>query len=405
MGKRLTLWRLALARVWGRLRSPDVRRVLLTAVGVALAVGLMITVTGIALGLASGNTVQSEDVDYWIVPEGSGTSSVAVSVQGPKLGAVHSVNDRLATDERISYATPVQLAIVQATAGNTTDYVLAVGIVPDTKNRTVAGLPTGQLTPGDPYYDNGSYNGTWTSDAVLSNAAAEVLASSGDEQVRLGSTSDRSFEIRQTTASDLSSGLGPVPVMVVHLAELQQITGGTSGDQADQFLVSTNAPGTRESLEGIYPRTRVIASGGLGAPEVSTESLPLAVAVAATIAALLVGVLFVATLMGLEITADRRNIATLAAIGMSSRSRLLLVSFETVTVSLLGGVLGIGLGVAGTFIVNYGSQSMLGTGSIARFHPALAGFGLVTALLIGLLAAPYPIWISHRTNVLEVLSE
>jgi putative ABC transport system permease protein len=377
----------------------------MTALGVALAVGVMTTVSGIALGLASNTTVQSEDVDYWIVPEASGSSSIAVSVDGPKLGSVHSVADQLSRDERISYVTPIQLSVLQATAGNQTEYVLAVGVIPAEQNRTVAGLPTGGLHPGDPHYDNGTYNGTWTGEAVVSEAAGDLLGVTAGEQLQVGPTTARNFTVTQTTQGDLSSGIGPVPVVMVHLSELQTITGSANGDLADQFLVSTNAPGTRTELEGVYPQTRVIASGGLGAPEVSTESLPLAVAVAAAIAALLVGTLFVATLMGLEITADRGNIATLAALGMSVRSRLLLVTFETICISLIGGIVGIGIGYVGMLLVNYASRSAIGIGAIARFHPALIGFGIAVALLIGLLAAPYPVWISHRTNVLEVLNQ
>lgn len=399
-----SLFKLALTRVWGRLRSPDARRVLLTALGIALAIGLMTTVAGISLGLAAGSTVQSEQVDYWIVPEGGSTSSVAVGVEGPKLGSVHSVTERLQEDPRITYATPVQLAVLQASVGEKTEYVLAVGIIPDAESRTVAGLPTTALTPSDPYYANGTYNGTWTGEAVLSEAAADLLAAAQGERIDLGG-SDPGFTVSAVSRGELSSGLGPTPVVLVHLSELQSITGSADSDQADQVLVSTNAPGTRTKLEGIYPRTKVIASGGLGAPEVSTDSLPLAVAVAAAITALLVGTLFVATLMGLEITADRANIATLAAIGMSWRARVLLVVFETVCISVIGGVIGVGLGLGGIELANRGAQLWLGVGSIARFHPALIGIGIGMAVLIGLLAAPYPVWITHRTDPLEVLND
>lgn len=405
MRKVLILFGVAFTRIWGRLRSPDARRVLLTSIGVALAVGLMTTVSGISLGLAAGTTVQSSSVDYWIMPESAGASSIAVSVDGPKLGNVHTVSAQLERDDRVTYVTPLQLSVLQFRAGNTTDYVLAVGLIPPADNRTVAGLPVGQLTPGDPHYANGTYNGTWTGEAILSDAAADVLTTESGKRLQSPMAANRSFTATQITQGDLSGGLGPIPIVLVHLSELQTLTGTDTGDQADQLLVSTNSPALKSELQNVYPRTRVIASSGLTAPEVSTDSLPLAVAVAALLAVLVVGTLFVATLMGLEITADRTNIAAMAAIGLSWRSRALLVVFETVLVSVFGGCVGVVLGVGGIALVNHGARAILGVGKIARFNPVLIGYGIGIAALIGVLAAPYPIWVSYRTEVLEVLSE
>lgn len=404
MGRVVSLLGLGLRRTVGRLATADSRRLLLSVLGVALAVAMMTTVTGIALGLAGGSTVHGEDVDYWIVPEGSTASSVAVSVEGPQLGAVHRVAGRLATDSRIDYVTPVQIRILNVGVGNRTEYVLAVGVIPPAGNRTIVGLPTGPLTPGDPHYDNGSYNGTWTGEAVMSQAAAELLhAFSGSElTVRTGG-SNRSFTAVDVVQGDLSTGIGPVPIVLVHLAELQTVTGAADGDQADQILVSTNDPGVRSMLEGVYPRTQVIARGGLTTPSLSTTSLPMAVALAALVSSLLVGVLFVATLAGLEVTADRATLAALSALGYSQRSLALLVVAQTVAVAGVGGILGVVLGGLGVLAVNAGAATALGVGQVARFHPLLVLYGVGVALAIGLLAAPYPVWLSRRTDVLEVL--
>jgi putative ABC transport system permease protein len=382
--------------------------VLLSIVGVAVAVGLMVAVTGVSLGLASQSVVQSEGVDYWVVPEQSTVSTIAVSTGGVQLGNVHETAARITADERVDHATPVLLELLPVADRETgeREYILAVGIVPDASSKTFAGLSTRGLTPGDPYYANGSYDGRWTGEAVLNDGAATLLNASTGESVTVARTgANRSFLVRNVTGGAFGSGIGSAPVMLVHLSELQAMTGGANGDQADQILVSTNDPSVRSELEGVYPETSVVARQGLSSQSVSTSSLALAVAVAAFAAAVVVGVLFVATLMGLEVSADRQQLGVLAALGYTGRSRSLLVATETVVVSILGGVLGIPLGVLGTVAVNRFIAPQFGVESVGVFEPVLAVYALVVAVLIGLLGSLYPVFLSSRTNVLEVLSQ
>jgi putative ABC transport system permease protein len=371
--------------------------------GVALAVALMVSVTGVAVGLASGSTVQGDGVDYWIVPEGGSVSSVAVGVEGPRLGAVHKTTERIQRDERVTFATPVQIQILRLNANNTSEYVLAAGIIPPSGKQTLLGLPTEALTPGDPHYAAGAYDGTWTGEAVVSSAAAEILNIGVGDELSPAAT-NRSFTAVAVADSDVSTGLGPVPVMLVHLSELQTLTGTQAGDQADQILVSTNNPGVESKLEGIYPRTDVVTRSGVGGERLSTSSLPLAVAVAALLAALCIGALFVATLMGLDVIDNRATIAAQGAMGFSQWSQTLLVTSQVLTIAGLGGIAGTLLGLAGIAGINWGSDALLGVGTVAQFHPLLLAYGPVVAICIGLFAAPYPAWLARRTDIVEVLS-
>jgi putative ABC transport system permease protein len=125
--------------------------------------------------------------------------------------------------------------------------------------------------------------------------------------------------------------------------------------------------------------------------------------VAAFVIALVIGVLFTATMMGLEITNDRRILGTLAAIGYSPGSVTLLVLTETVSLALLGGLLGAGLGAASLVIVNQIVADVLAVPAFAVIEPVLFVYGIGTALLIGVLAAPYPMWLSRRSDVLSVI--
>ncbi|WP_224448760.1 ABC transporter permease [Haloprofundus salilacus] len=368
---------------------------------------LLTVVTGVSLGLASQSAIQSESVDYWIVPEETGQSSLAVEVSGPQLGGVHGATTRLKADDRITYATPVQTHITQvAGEDGTREYILLIGVIPDGSGREVAGLSTAGLTPGDPYYANGRYNGTWTGDLVVSSGTAELLnGSTGSEFTVSEKGTSRTLTIANVSDGGVQSGAGTLPVGIVHLAELQAVSGSTGGDQAQQILVSTTDPSVKPKLSSLYPGTDVVTQTGFASRDISTSNLSLAIALAAFVTALVTGVLLVGTIMGLEILADRSTLALLGAIGYSDRSRALLILTETVIVTLIGGFVGVLLGAGGIAVVNYLSADLLGVESIALFDPLMFGYGLCVAVIIGLLAAPYPVWLSRRIEPVEGLEQ
>ena len=398
---------LAVRRVIERATGAEARRVWLSIGGVAIAIGLMLVVTGVGLGLSAGSTVRSDSVDYWILPESSGSSTAVVSTGGTQFGGVHTQNAYIQSMEQVDYSTPMlmQLLRVQAPESEESEYVLALGIIPSAGTDSVAGISTAGFTPGDPYYANGSYDGEWTGDVVLSPAGAEILNASTGQQLQVFTTSPRAgeFSVRNVSATEAGTGFGQMPIAVFRLSELQTIAGADAGDQADQILVSTNVPGIKDDLGGVYPRSTVVTRSGLSAGQVANSDLPLAVSITAFIVSLIVGTLFVATTMGLEIVADRQQLAVLAAIGFQGRDRALLVLVQTLCVTALGGVLGILLGIGGIALANAFAADLVG-GTVARFHPALAGYGLGVALLIGLLSAPYLLVMTRRTDTLEALA-
>ena len=404
---RLALVAFALRRVWRGLRGPRAKRLGLAVLGVAVAVAMVTAVSGVALGLASQSVVQADGVDYWVVPEGGDLTTVAVATEGPRLGDTHDLTARLRADPRVTYATPVLLQVtpVRTAASDDPTYVLFVGVVPPedgADSPRVAGLSAAALSPGDPHYASGTYDGPWTGELVASPAATEALGVGVGDDLTAGSgAANRSFRVA-SVGGDTATGVGATPVALVHLSELQSVTGARSGDTADQLLVATNDPGVRSDLETLYPRTQVVTRSGLSGEDVSTTSLPVAMALAAFLVSLAVGALFTATTMGLEVTRDRRTLATLAALGYGDRSLVVLVATETLVLSLFGGVAGVALGVVGVVATN-AAVAQVGLPRVAMLHPALVPLGVGTAALIGLVAAPYPVWLSRRAAVSEVL--
>ncbi len=401
----LRLSTFAITRILNRLRTPGARRITLTLVGVMIAIALMTTVSGVALGLATQSAVQGDNVDYWIVPETGDLNTIAVSTGQTRLGDTHRLTSRLTRNDRIQYATPVlsQVVPVQTQTSTTREYILLVGVVPPNgSNPTIASVPTEELTPGDPYFDANRSTDSWTGELIATQAAATVLNASTGEPIMPAGT-DQTFRITNVADGDLRTGVGAAPVALVHLSELQAITGAADGDTASQILVSSNSQRVRTTIEGIYPQTNVVTRTGFAGQTVSTSSLPVAMGIAAFVVALIVGVLFTATTMGLEITHDRQFIAILSAVGYTERSVGFVVALQVVTVCFIGGTVGALLGIGGIYATNTILAQTLSLPAPGIIDLRLIPYGIMTAVLIGILALPYPVWLARRTTITEAL--
>ncbi len=397
----LTLVQLSFRRTYVRATQTAPGRTWLSVGGVTLAVGLMVVVTGIGVGIATQSTVYSEDVDYWVTPETDGGSSALVSTDTPQFGSVHSVTTNLSSQESIQYASPVLTQPIRIkTVSGEAEYVLAVGVVKQPQFGEVSAVTTTGLTDNDPYYTQQ----TWTGEVVLSSGAAELLSASEGDRLKITRPSraaGRNFSV--TTIDPGTQSGSQFPVAVMQLSELQTITGADTNDEAGQIVVSSTDPDVRAMLADLYPRSEVSTRAGLNAQAVLEEQLPLALSVTAAIISVVIGTLFVMTTTGLSVAADRERLATLAAIGISKQTRFRLIAVEILTITFVGGLLGIGVGRGAITVANVFAQRTITTGAVASTEPIVLAFGLVVAGVIGLLALPYlALLLSRIGNAVEV---
>jgi putative ABC transport system permease protein len=361
----------------------------------------MVVVTGIGVGIATQSTVYSEDVDYWITPETDGSSSALVNTDTPQFGSVHSVSENLSRQDSIQYASPVLTQPIRVkTVGGEAENVLAVGIVKQPEFDEVSAITTAGLTHNDPYYSQGN----WSGEVVISSGAAELLSASKGDQLtitRPARAASRNFSV-VTVDPGTQSG-SQFPIAVMQLSELQAITGADTSDEAGQIVVSSTDPEVRSMLADLYPRSEVSTRAGLNAQAVLDEQLPLALSVTAAIISVVIGTLFVMTTTGLSVASDRETLATLAAIGISKQTRFRLLATEILTITFMGGILGIGLGRGAISATNMIAQRTLTNGAVASTEPIVLAFGFVVAGVIGLLALPYlALLLSRIGNAVEV---
>lgn len=412
-GTRRTRWNalvgFSLRRLWRRATRTRSGRIAATVTAVALTIALLVVLTGVALALADGGVVTEDDATVEIVPEDSGSVSAVDGVEGPRLGETNERAAAIRAEDGVDHASPV---LVEPSRLESSDgeprTVLLVGVVPDDEPRTVAGLSADALEPGDPHYDDGSYAGPPREEIVLSEAAAERLgASTGDELAVAGAGStlptDENPTVTVTAVEPAGTGdeTTDAPVALVHLSELQTVSGASDGQLADRVLVWGDADAAETAAAEAYPDASVESADSVDLDALFDDGLALATGVLALVASVAICAAFVATTMGMTVDEDRRTLAVLESVGFPASSRLAVVALSTLATTVVGALLGVALGVAGIHAVNTIAEATIAPGSVAVVHPMVVPYAIAVALAAGLIAVPYPLAVASRTSVLE----
>ncbi|MCU4743617.1 FtsX-like permease family protein [Natronoglomus mannanivorans] len=367
------------------------QRVRFSVLGVAVAITLLLVVTGIGMGLTGGTTVQDDGIDYWIVPESGGSSSPLVSTDAPQFGSVHETAETIRATEGVDSVSPVLSQVLRVSSAESTEYVLVVGIVNDGGVDQISGVNVTGLSHHDPYYNDGE----WTGEVALSRSAGATLDATEGDQLTIGGNT--SFAVTSVDG-DTSSAVGDVPTAVVQLSELQTLTGATAHDSADQFVVGTNDPAVRADLEDVYPSSTVNSRSEMTASQTMDSDLSVALALTAFVVAISIGTLFVVTTMGLELVADRTQLATMSAIGLSGRTQLGIIAVQILATTAIGGIVGAIGGLAGIRLTNELAMRTLTSEPIAFSHPIFGLYGVVVAVLIGICSLPVLLLVTRRVT-------
>ncbi|WP_049924057.1 FtsX-like permease family protein [Halopiger djelfimassiliensis] len=413
---------LSTVRLWKRATGTTSGRIAATIGAVAVTIALLVIVTGVALALAGGGVASEDDADVRIVPEETGALSSVDGVESPRLGATNERAATMRSQAGIDHATPVLVEPVRLEpTGSGTDggdgdphTVLVVGVVPDEEPRTVGGLSTAELEPGDTHYANGSYDGPRNGEIVLSAAAADRLGATTADELTVssqrreadepGSTPTETEPPTVTVTAVETAGTDretDVSVALVHLSEIQSVAGSDDGELADRVLVWGDPEAAQTAATDAYPAAAVEADRETDPSALFEDGLALATSLLALLVGLTICASFVATTTGMTVDDDRRTLAVLASVGFPTHSRLVLVAVSTLVTTLCGALLGVGLGVLGVRVVNAVANTTVAPGAVAVVHPLFVPYGIAVALVSGLVAVPYPLAVAARTSVLE----
>lgn len=392
---------LALSRVRRQMTSAR-GQIIATVLIVALTIATLLLATGVALALAEDHALD-HDADVQVLPGESDMQSSVAGVEDPRLGASNERATLISERDGVTHATPVltEPIRVEASENDRADHLLIIGIVPGPESAIVAGLPTDALEPGDPHYAEGAYDGPRAAEIVLSASAAETLDVSTGESLTLESEhTSHDSDVSVTAIEERERGDTEMPVALVHLSDLQSLTGASEHELADQVLVWGNQETIQAGADDAYPNATIETDGATEFRSLFDDTLALVTSVLSLLVTITICSLFVATTAGLTVEADRQTLATLGAVGFPVRSRLVVVAVTTIVLTSCGAVVGISLGTGGIVAVNAIATATVAPGSVATIHPLFVPYAFAVALLSALLALPYPLALAARTDIL-----
>ena len=394
------LFSLTVSRWWQRATGTTAGRIVSTVAAVALTIAFLLVVTGIALSLADGGVTTTDDATVHITPEAQQTLSSVDGVEGPRLGATNERASTIRAHDGVAHASPVLIEAGRLEAGGDPQTVQLVGVVPDGESRTVAGLPIDALEEGDPHYANGSYDGPRTGGIVLSRTAADRLGASAGDDLAVSTAPRRTTNFSVTAVSETDGGDVGAPVALVHASELQSLSGAADGELADRMVIWGEPDVARSAAADAYPDASVTVTDTADPTALFDDGLAFATSVIALMVGVTICASFVATTMGMTVDEDRRTLAVLESVGVPARGRLAVIAISTGITTLVGSVVGVGLGAVGIAGVNAVASATVAPGAVAQFHPLFVPYGIVVAVLAGIVAVPYPLAVAARTSVL-----
>ncbi len=119
--------------------------------------------------------------------------------------------------------------------------------------------------------------------------------------------------------------------------------------------------------------------------------------------AIAVGVFTTMNTMIMSVQERRRDIGLLRAVGATRREVFNLFLYESVTVSAIGGLVGLGAGYVATLLLPRASG--LGLEALPQYSLAFIGICLGVAIAVGTVAALYPAMMATRVQPIRALRE
>ncbi len=407
-------------------------RSLVTALGIGLAVALVVVLLAVGAGISSsaGYLATQSGVDLIGVSPGAAPPST----QFPPIASAHPLAQEIPrADASVESASPWLLASLlfgnsslwdRANQSSGGQFIPAgwgpssgtsIGWIPSDNAGITTPLlvnGTGFTYPGDPHYANGSYDGLFTHEIVIDQGLATQLgvtvgsllwasprSVAGPAEVEGWYANATAFRVVGITEPYY---LIPTAALAMfYLSELQSLTGSASAgaDYASLILIhlvpGANAAATQSVLQGRFPGIGFFTlSDILGAiqSEINLYSV-FGELVGAT--GLVVATLFTTTVLLMSVDDRRKEIAILRAIGYPRAT----VAGYVVEESLLLAVFGLAVGLPLAYLMGLGLNRFL-TGFLTglpsgfafiRFDPSVAATGLGVVFALGLIGSIAPI--------------
>ncbi len=415
-------------------------RTALTSLGIGLAVGLVVLLLAISAGVQTSATELANSSGVNLIAASANTTITSGSV--PPILHAHSLARSIpAADPNVEVASPwlvgdVVFANSSLWAATNSSSVPSgwsptgagsVGWIPDQNGGIQTPTlyeGTGFSLPGDPHYDNGTYQGPFTHEVVLDQGLATVLGVGVGGLVWVGATSPPNATAlpgwyANATAFRVVGISGPfwlIPSALLaffYLSELQTVVGGASPttDYASLILIHlvdpTTAGADQTRLEESFPALTIFTLADVLGAVQQVVNLYRTFGILIGVIGVVVAALFATTVLQMSVDDRSREFALLRAVGYTRWRVGVTVAEEGLLMAAIGLGIGLPLAYLGAWELNrFLLQQVSGLPtafSFVAFNVPVVLSGVAVVVAIGLAASFLPALRAMQLPVAEEL--
>jgi putative ABC transport system permease protein len=385
-------------------------RAALAVVGIALAVLLVVLLSGLGYGLTTtgGQAIDWLDRDLWATTGPVAFAPGAVGGVENPIEDAHLVADRMSRIEGVSEVQALAFqAVYVSPDGEEFDTVVGVG---GTDSGDTIVIQQGRTFSGDDvHYADGTYEGPMTHEAIVGPRLADRYDLEPGDTLHVGGTlaAARENEFEVVGVSNTFSRFLGTPTVALHLSELQEVSGGTGNDRA-AILAVTLADGAdpaavERRIERAFPRFSVRTNDEQVGAVIGNQGPVLAAATTLVALAVVAGAALVTNVLALLVAQQRERFAALKAAGVSGRLLAVTVLAQGLAVGLLGGLLGLALALPAATLLNRVVADLAGFSDLLATPAWLLAAGVALAAAVGVAGSTVAGWRVSRLSPLAHL--
>lgn len=385
-------------------------RTILTILGISLAVLSIILIASIGNGLlTTGNKLMDKNTFHlWITGKASDLQSQYLMNDAAMITDAHFIVNNIKKDKEITQATPLLTEMVYAfREGAEPRAIFALGLEHITGSMIT--VTKGSALEKDTHYNNGTYNGMMSYEALIDSRTASLLNVNVGDTIHIGKTiteaREQKFKIMGLT--DSLSRFSSNPMVILYLSELQEITGNQYYDNVNLLIIRLKNPGNvieiQKDLQEQYPMYTVSTNQDYLIRSIKQNSLPVASATSIVVLAVIMGTMLAVNSMFLSLNEKKKEIAILNVLGFNRLSIFRSIGTEGMIICLTGGLLSVIIATPLIQGMNELIHTFMGFNGLVVLETEYLYLGLLISLFIGLITSFLAAFQITRMNPEELL--
>ncbi|WP_416841221.1 ABC transporter permease [Haloferax sp. DFSO52] len=366
-------------------------RTILTILGITLAVlaATLLAGTGIGVVETGQEKFDAAGRDIWMTGGPVRFSPTGVGGFENTIVGAHELEAELEARDDVRVATPMAFQTVYVKS-NDSEYETLVGVGAPARGESVQITNGSGFSSEDVHYGDGNYTGPMTHEVVIDQRTADLMNVSVGDSLYIGGTTGiaRNNEFTVVGISPTFSQFLGTPSVVVHLSELQEITGTTGTDKASLVTLTVEDGADPETvatdLEAAYPAYDVRTNQEQLTELLREQAVIMAAGGSLVFLALFAGLALTVNILLSHVYHQQREFAALKALGTSSWTLSLTLVFQALFVGTIGGALGVVLSVPAARGLNYLAEFIVGFDGIVTLPPSVlvGGFAIAFAMSV-----------------------